>query len=371
MASINETLLDESIAHAVDLQEYSVGVLRRMVALLNRVDTDLVAELAAALERLPVESFTVERLDLLLQAVRDLNAQAYAAVMGALAAELQAMAEYEAGYQLQLFEEVIPEPVQVRFPIASVTPAQVYSAAMSRPFQGRLLRDWASSVEAGRMAKIREAVRVGYVEGETATQIVRRIRGTRAEQYADGLLQRPRRDLMAVVQTAIGHTAAVAREQFVEANQDIIKAVVWRSTLDTKTSEPCRIRDGRKYEAATHKPVGHKIPWLQGPGRIHWNCRSTSTPVTKSWRELGFDIDEMTPGERASMDGQVPADTTYAEWLQRQSAARQDQVLGPERGRLLREGGLTLPDLYSPSGKWLSLDELRERDAEAFARLAA
>ncbi|MFD1690664.1 hypothetical protein ACFSHR_26830 [Azotobacter chroococcum] len=143
---------------------------------------------------------------------------------------------------------------------------------------------------------------------------------------------------MAVVQTAIGHTASVAREQFVETNQDIIKAERWVSTLDNKTSEPCRIRDRLQYAVGTHKPVGHKIPWLAGPGRIHWNCRATSTPVTKSWRELGIPIDEMSPGERASMDGQLPAETTYSQWLQRQSAARQDQVLGPERGRLLREG---------------------------------
>lgn len=371
MATVNETLADEAVAHAVDLAQYSQGVLQRMVALLNRVDVDLAAELAAALERLPAESFTVERLDLLLQSVRDLNAQAYAAVSQALGDELQALAEYESGYQLQLFEGIIPAPVQVRFPIAAVSPAQVYAAALSRPFQGRLLRDWASNIEAGRMEKIREAVRAGYVEGETASQIVRRIRGSRAEQYADGILQRPRRDLMAVVQTAVAHTAAVAREQFVSANQDIIKAVRWVSTLDTRTSAPCRLRDGLRYEADTHKPIGHKIPWLAGPGRLHFNCRSTEAPVTKSWRELGIPLDEMSPGERASMDGQVPADTTYSQWLIRQNAARQDQVLGPERGRLLRDGGLKLEDFYTATGKWLSIEQLKQRDAEAFARLAA
>lgn len=371
MATVNETLADEAVAHAVDLAKYSQGVLQRMVATLNRVDTDLAAELASALERLPAESFTVERLEALLASVRELNAQAYASVLQALDGELQALAEYEAGYQLQLFEEVIPEPVQVHFPIASISPAQVYAAAMSRPFQGRLLRDWASHIEAGRMAKVREAVRVGYLEGETASQIVRRIRGTRAEKYADGILQRPRRDLMAVVQTSIGHTAAVAREQFVEANGDIIKAVRWVSTLDNRTSEICRIRDQKRYTPVEHKPIDHKIPWLQGPGKAHWNCRSTSAPVTKSWRELGIPLDEMSPGERASMDGTVPAETTYSQWLQRQGAARQDQILGPERGPLLREGGLKLDDFYSANGRFLTLEELKQRDAKAFERLRA
>ncbi|MEE4462247.1 hypothetical protein V2S84_08955, partial [Azotobacter chroococcum] len=289
MATVNEILADEAVGHAVDLQQYSAGVLQRMVALLNRTDSDLAAELSAALERLPADSFTVERLELLLESVRDLNASAYSAVLGELETELQALAEYEAGYQLQLFEEVIPEPVQVRFPIASVTPAQVYAAAMSRPFQGRLLRDWASQIEAGRMAKIREAVRVGYLEGETASQIVRRIRGTRDEKYADGILQRPRRDLMAVVQTAIGHTASVAREQFVEANQDIIKAERWVSTLDNRTSAQCRIRDRLQYTTGTHKPIGHKIPWLQGPGKIHWNAITAGSLITTSRGQVAIE----------------------------------------------------------------------------------
>ncbi len=371
MATVNERLFDELTAHAVDLQQYSDGVARRMIALLNRVDADLSAELAAALERMPADSFTVERLEALLGSVRQLNAAAYASVTEALQSELRAFAAYEAGYQSTLYQSVIPAAVQVRYSIASVSPNQVYSAAMSRPFQGRLLKDWASNIEAGRMTKIRDAIRIGYVEGKTASEIVRGIRGTRAAGYADGLLQRPRRDLMAVVQTAISHTAQVAREQFNDANRDLIKAEVWRSTLDTKTSEPCRIRDGLKYEAGSHKPIGHKVLWLQGPGRIHWNCRSTSTPVTKSWRELGIPVDEISPSDRSSMDGQVPAETTFASWLQRQSAARQDQVLGPERGRLIREGGLKLPDLYSPNGRYLTLEELRERDAASFARIAA
>lgn len=371
MATVNEILFDELTAHSVDLQQYSEGVVRRMIALLNRTDADLAAELAAALERLPADSFTVERLERLLGSVKELNAAAYASVTEALQGELLELAAYEAGYQATLYQSAIPAAVQVRYSIASVSPNQVYSAAMSRPFQGRLLKDWASNIEAGRMTKIRDAIRIGYVEGKTASEIVRGIRGTKAAGFADGLLQRPRRDLMAVVQTAISHTAQVAREQFNEANSDLIKAEVWRSTLDTKTSEPCRIRDGLKYEAQTHKPIGHKVPWLQGPGRIHWNCRSTSTPVTKSWRELGIPIDEISPSERASMDGRVPAETTFASWLQRQSAARQDQVLGPERGRLIREGGLELPNLYSPNGRYLTLEQLRERDAAAFARIAA
>lgn len=371
MATVNEALQDESIAHAVSLQQYSLGVVRRIIALLNRADAELAAALTLALERMPAESFTVERMEALLASVRQINAEAYSQVAQELSQDLQELAGYETQWQFDLFERLLPEPVKIRFPVARITAQQAYAAAMARPFQGRLLRDWVQTVESDRMTKIRNLIRAGYIEGKTTDQIVREIRGTRANAYADGILNRPRSDLAAVVRTAISHTASTARDQFTAANENIIKAVRWVSTLDSKTSAPCRIRDNLKYTATGHKPIGHKVPWLQGPGKLHWNCRSTDAPVTKSWRELGIPMDEMTPAQRASMDGQVPADTDYNEWLERQSAERQERVLGPTRYRLIREGRVTMDQLYTPTGEFKTIEQLMHSDRVEMARIAA
>lgn len=369
MGSVNEDLRDADIGHQIDLQHYSNGVVRKMLALLNRVDSDLFAQLSAALERMPPESFTVERLQQLLVSVRELNAQAYRALYQELGDELSDLVEYEAGYQLELFRATIPPQIIAQVDVATVSAEQVYAGAMARPFQGRLLAEWAQSIEADRISRIRDAVRMGYVEQQTVSQIVQRIRGTRARGYSDGIIEIDRRHAEAVVRTAISHTAAFTRNRFLTANSDLIKAVVWTSTLDSRTSEGCRLRDGLKYTPGEHKPIGHKVPWLAGPGQLHWNCRSTSVPVTKSWAELGgVDIGEFNPATRASMDGTVPAETTFAEWIKKQSAARQDEILGPTRGKLLREGGLTLDRFYNERGKYLDLKTLRERDAEAFRK---
>jgi hypothetical protein len=370
MPTVNEQLRDADIGHQVDLQRYGNDVVRRIIALLNRVDPDLVAQITAALEQLPPESFTVERLEQVLYSVRSLNAQAYQQVGAELTDELRKLTDYEAGYQFKLFRTVIPAQIVAQVDVAMVGIEQVYSAAMARPFQGRLLKEWAGTIEANRMTRIRDAIRIGYVENQTVSQIVQRIRGTRAKNYEDGIIQIDRRDAEAVARTAISHTAAFTRDRFLKANGDLIRAVVWTSTLDSRTSEGCRIRDGKEYTPDdAHKPIGHKIPWLAGPGALHWNCRSTSVPVTKSWKELGgADIESFSPSTRASMDGQVPAETTYAAWLKKQSAGRQDDILGPMRGKLLRDGDLTLDRFYSDKGKYLSLDEMRQRDAAAFAR---
>ena len=361
MPTVNDKLLDRSVDRAVDLDRYNRGAVLRMVAVLNRSDARLTAQLAEALLRLEPSQFTVERLEALLGSVRQVNAQAYAEVLAALEPEMRGLAQAEAGYQTATLRESLPEPVQVRFPLAAVTTEQVYAAALARPFQGRLLKDWAANLEASRMALIRNAVRQGFVEGRTTDAIIRDIRGTKARGYADGLLSRPRREVAAVVQTALSHTAQMARAQIREANSDIIKAVQWVSTLDTKTTEECQIRDGLRYTPDDFEPIGHSVPWGDGPGRLHFNCRSTDVPITKSWRELGLDVDDLSPDTRASMDGQVPADMSFGDWLLKQSPERQDEALGPVRGQMLRDGKMSLPDFYDGKGQPLSLDELRAR----------
>lgn len=311
------------------------------------------------------ESFSVQRLDILLQSVRVLNADVYAQFLADLTSDLHGLSGAEATYQAQLFKSVLP----VQFSVASVSQEQVYAAAMSRPFQGRLLKEWASGIEADRMIRIRDGLRQGFVEGKTVSQLVTELRGTRARGYEDGVIQIDRRSAESIARTAISHMAGTARDQFNRANLDLIKAEVWRSTLDNKTSVPCRLRDGKEYTPDTHKPIGHDLPWGAGPGRFHWNCRSISTVVVKSWEELGGVAGpELSPKQRASMDGQVPADMTYGQWLDKQSASRQDEILGPTRGRLYRQGGLALDRFANDKGQWLNLDELKARNETAFQR---
>jgi hypothetical protein len=369
MSTVNERLQDQAVSHAVDIQRYSNGVVRRIIALLNRADPDIATALQVALDRLPQSEFTVARLDMLLHSVRELNRRAYDAAGLELTTELRKLVEYEAGYQAQLFETTIPAQVRVSVGVASVNVEQVYAAALARPFQGRLLKEWAAGLEADKMARIRDAVRMGFVQQEPIADIVKRIRGTKAKGYSDGIMEIDRRNIETIVRTAISHTAGAVRDDFLGGNADLVKAIAWTATLDSRTSQICSLRDHLEYTPDdAHKPIGHKLPWLSGPGRAHFNCRSTGLPVTKSWQELGIDAEQLTPSERASMDGTVPASLTYGDWLKRQSAQRQDFVLGPTRAALMRKGGLTLDKFANDKGKWLTLDELRIKDAAAFER---
>jgi len=337
-----------------------------MLKVLNDADAELSARLLVALDDMPSGSFSVSRLESLLGSVKQLNKTAIGSYSSSLADELLSFAGYESGYQLSLFDSLMPGVVKRKFPLQSITEQQVYAAATAKPFQGRLLSEWADNLETDRLTRITNAVRTGYLVGDTNEQIVRKVRGTRANQYKDGALEVSRRNASSIVRTAVAHTAAVARDEFADKNSDYIKGKKWLSTLDARTTSICIIRDGLQY-TMDNKPIGHKVPYGEGPGRIHFCCRSTETLITKSWRDMGIDIDEMSPGTRASMDGQVPADTTYLDWLKSQPVSRQNEILGPTRASLMRNGGLSPEKFFTDKGKYLSIDQLKELDEKAFS----
>lgn len=361
MASVNQRLLDAAIAHLIALHRYGNKVVRDIQAVLRSADNDLFSQLNVVLSRAAEESFSVRRLDELMVGVSALNDRVYAQAQQKLATELKDLSEYELGHQKALFDHLTPSAVRVTTPSVG----QAYAAATAKPFQGHLMESWFSDLPKQRQRRLMGAVRMGFVEGKTVDEMVREVRGTKAQGYKDGILEIDRRNAEAVVRTAVSQTAAVAREEFYDANSDLIEAEQWVSTLDNRTTELCMVRDGLKYTCKDHEPIKHKVPWLQGPGAIHWNCRSTSIPIIKSAEALGLDL---PPLERAAMNGTAAADTKYADWIARQSAKMQDDILGPTRGALMRQGKLPFDRFFNNRGDFLTLDELRERDFAAFRR---
>ena len=127
--------------------------------------------------------------------------------------------------------------------------------------------------------------------------------------FQDGALQMSRANAANIAKTAVGHLAATARESFASANNDLIKGKQWLSTLDNRTTPQCRIRDRLKY-TLNNKPVGHSVPLFAGPGKFISAAAQRETFILKSAKELGIDVRDISPAERASMDGVVAGDTT-------------------------------------------------------------
>ena len=347
--ALNDDVLDIEVRHQVGLHRLATGIVRRIIKLLDAVDADIVRKIQLINE----DTWTLQRLERLLREVRVLNAAAYSRLSVELRDDLKALATYERDYQVEQLRRVVPVEVNWQRP----TVAQLQAAVTVRPFMGALLREWVAGLEEGRMRRLREAIRIGFVEGETIGQIVRRVRGTQAARFKDGALSISRRSAEAMVRTAVNHTATAARDLVFEQNESVIKGVQWVSTLDLRTTPICRARDGKVY------------PLNSGPRPpAHINCRSTITPVVKSWQELGLSGPDLPPATRASMNGQVAADLSYGDWLLKQPASVQDEVLGVAKGRLFRRGELPIDRFVDESGRSYTLDELRRRESAAWRR---
>lgn len=349
---VNEQLRNATTRHAIYLTRYSTQTVNRMLALLDRADQDIIKRLRRTNLPGARTPYQRERLEALLRAIKKISHRGSAASIAALRESLTEISAYELDFMARQINAAIVVDVGTVVPAAGT----VYSAALSRPMQGKYLRDWFKQLDINKQRAIADSIRLGVVEGETISDIIRRLRGTRNVGYKNGELFKHRRHAESIARTAVNHVVSHARNSLMNANKDLLKGWQYVATLDGRTTDICMSLDGTFYKVGTPGP--------QPPQHI--NCRSSMTPITKSWKEMGINRKELSPGQRASMNGQVSAKETYQTWLKKQSAGFQDDVLGRTKGRLFRQGGVTLDRFVDSSGRSYTLAQLARTEAAAF-----
>ena len=234
------------------------------------------------------------------------------------------------------------------------------------PMKGAILDDWVDKLKENNFNKVWQTIVEGSLDGKTAPQIVNDLIGTKALNYKDGVTQISKKSLQTLVKTTISHATNVGKQALWEDNDDLIKAVRWVSTLDSRTSAVCRFRDGQVGPVTAaqdfEQPEGTLpiVPLMARPP-AHPNCRSQAIPITKSWEELGIDLEELPEGTRSSLNGKVPASMTYYEWLNTQSAKMQKEVLGEARFNLWKDEGVKPDRFHDDDGGLLTLEELKKK----------
>jgi len=407
MSTMNDRYQDELIRHAVETERLKGGAVDRAIGILNETEDDLEALIRTRLGRLEPGAAAYDRqlmrLNSLLKSVRDQRAATWLAFKKSTRKEMTDFAADEVGFVQRAFTTAATiEDLALVGPLTSA----VKTAVTTRPFQGAPLNNWFRGLEAADQKGLERAIRTGFIEGETIDQIVRRVRGTRANKFTDGVLQITRRNAEAVVRTGITHSATQARDAVFQQNSDIILAQRWTSTLDGSTTPICQARDG-KVSVPEGKPVPPGSVLLSPPFArppAHVGCRSIMIGIVNpegvvgnrpfvrdkatgretrfrqmAQNKAGARWKSMTPQQRTSAMrrtrkewaneniGTVPARTTYPQWLKRQPAAFQNEVLGGvTRGRLFRQGKLPIEKFVDRSGRRYNLKELRQREAEAF-----
>ncbi len=355
MPTANQTAFDRGVSHAIHMQRLKTGEVNKIVGFLNdKVLPDAKQKLAARLERLVTRGMdkgphTTKRVKDMINSVTGTISGGLREASAKLRVDLKDIALTEAEWQQSVLRSSVPGELGLSFNVP--TAGQLNSIITSRPFEGDLLRGWWKKLDRAKRSGISEQIQIGIAEGETNAQIIRRLAGTKSGAFMDGAFGKMRRNVAAVTQTATQHVAAQAREMTYKENDDIIKGVQIVATLDSRTTEICMSEDGKVY------------PVEEGPRPpFHWNCRTTTIPVLKSFKELGFNAPDLPAATRASVDGQVPARQTYQGWLRGQPAAVQDDALGPVKGRLFRKHKLEVTSFVDDRRRTLTIDQLRVKE---------
>lgn len=352
----NERLRDQKIAHALSVLKYGSGLAKSVVTTLNSADKDLRDKLAQRLAAIHERGIdrgpaTTKRINALISELGEINADVYSKAANDTFDSLADFGLSEGEWEAEALNHSITIDFEAKVP----APALLQAIAEEQPMEGRLLKDTFSGLETARLDRITQAIRSGMIQGSSTDQIVQSVVGTKKLGYSDGILDISRRSADAIVRTAVTHVSNVASQTTWATNSDVIKAWQFVATLDSRTTITCSALNGRTY------PIG------QGPiPPVHIRCRSISVAVTKSFRELGLDIDELPPGTRSSMDGQVAGDITFDAFLKSKSDAIQDKMLGATRAQLFRSGKISLGDLIKDDGSVLTLEQLRKLKPTAF-----
>jgi hypothetical protein len=211
--------------------------------------------------------------------------------------------------------------------------------------------------------QIKRNLNIAVLRGEGYQKAVRGLLDSSIADFTE-------REAVTIARTYV-QTANVAAQMAVyQANDDLVKGWRWSSVLEPGYSKSgrgtctrCAALDGRQFKLNE----GPSIP-------LHPRCRCVAIPVTKTWRDLGIDRDEIEDAIRPyTIRPDVNIDAggmrtiiesgrhqgDYASWWAKQDKAFRVNAVGPGRFELLESGKISFSQLVDSQGRQRTLKELR------------
>lgn len=162
------------------------------------------------------------------------------------------------------------------------------------------------------------------------------------KQYLIAVQAQTLRNANTVISTGISQTADDIRD-YVASNNDQIDYERYTAILDNKTTLLCRSRDGKVFKKGT----GPTIP-------AHYNCRSRYVLVPNP-DSLNADLPNQTEPSNQN------------EFLSKQPMSFLNEIMGPNRAKLFKDGNLDLEDFINDvNGSQYTLKQLLDKYPDAF-----
>jgi hypothetical protein len=349
-------LLARNVQWRYRLDQYEDASLKGILATLDKA----AKEVKAGLDRYMVSQFQDERGAAMLAEFDSLTLT----VRQQMTSNIAEAAAYAGEYATAEHVDILSFGGLVApFNNVALSAAQFRQFFAETPLGGSLLSGWVdkafdSTVKAGMM----EELQAGVLQGEGYAKLTRRL-------LSD--FELTKREAITLTRTYVQTANVQAQEAVYATNADIVPRVKWCATLENIYSSTgrgtclrCAALDGREWERDAKRP--------NAP--LHPRCRCVILPVTKSFKELGFDLPELEDAARPytkrpdkNIDaggkrtieevGQHQGD--YKSWFEAQSDAFKRDAVGPNRLELLKAGKVQFGDLVDDAGRTRTLDDLK------------
>jgi len=345
MGAADGFIADLLIQNGINLLRFGAGVRGKVLAILQTMQVELTSRLVSD----DLTDASRSRAQALLKETSQIIQAYYDKINGVMGIKLTGAANASANAVEDALSKSLVS-VNVNMP----TQTMLEAMASDTLIQGAPSALWWERQAGDTAFRFSNAVRQGLSQGETQSQIVARITGTRTQS---GVMTISRDSAARLVQSSVQTVTNTARRTTFAANTGVVEGLQQISTLDGKTSDICIAYSGATFDM-NYEPTGDTtLPYNGGCPR-HWGCRSVEVPILKSNADLGIDLPEFPASTRASNNGQVAANMTMQQFLTGKSDAFQNELLGPGRAQLWRDGTITLQQLLDQSGNPLTLAEL-------------
>lgn len=333
--------IDQATRHQIMVQRYAKQLERNSAEFVDRAT----AAVSAILSNEQLESLSASKLKALNKQVNRTVQSIYAEMGGQITDQIGLFADYESDFTAAMLSD------NATATIAAASALRIRELSESlidlAPGQQMSIREALSQFGEAKSRDMVSLIRDSHLAGDTSQVVSRKIADMAPLHKAQaGSLTR----------TIVNRVSTIARDEVFAANADILEGVEWVSTLDSRTSLTCMGLDGKVF------PIG------EGPRPpAHWSCRSTVVAKVKPEYDA-LPGSGNRPSVGPSGAEQVSGSTTYGQWLKRQPAAFQDEVLGAKRAALFRRGGLDIGAFTDRGGQAYTLDDLKRLQPLAFEK---
>lgn len=341
MSQLSETI----ISHQIWLQRLGAQTASLSIPFVNKMR----AEVRDAVLKFGDDARTVKKLNKMLASLDGVLSDVTGDWKNTIEKSLREIADYENKWFIHTLQDNTKANTFITAPTAEDLWARIKFAPLALSNAPIVLNDLLSGWGDNERNRLLRGVQTGFVQGQTTRQIVSGVAG------AGGLADISGRNVMTVVRTAVSHVSNTARDEVYSSNNDIVQKYQWVSTFDSRTSTVCKSRDGQKYV------IG------KGPmPPAHPNCRSTTIPVIEDDFLDFLDEGAVRAARGANGGTQVDASTSYYDFLKQQPAWFQDEALGPVRGKIFRNSGISPEEFRVISvdgfGRPLTLQQMADLD---------